>query len=86
MAEFSLKELKQIMRECAGENESTNLDSDFEAVTFDDLGYDSLAILETASRIERSYGLKLPEEHLADITTPGALVAFVNDRLRAHVS
>jgi act minimal PKS acyl carrier protein len=78
MAEFSLDELKQIMRQCAGEDESTDLDNDFEAVTFDHLGYDSLAILETASRIERTYGLKLPEEGLSEITTPGALVAFVN--------
>ncbi|MGH3982296.1 MAG: acyl carrier protein [Pseudonocardiaceae bacterium] len=85
MAEFSLDELKQIMRECAGEGESGNLDDDFEAVTFDHLGYDSLAVLETASRIERTYGLKLPEEELAEITTPGSLVAFVNDRLREKV-
>lgn len=85
MAAFSLNELKKIMRECAGEDESVNLDDDFEAVTFDDLGYDSLAVLETASRIQRTYGLKLGEEELAEITTPGALVVFVNDRLRERV-
>lgn len=84
MAKFSLDELKQIMRQCAGEDESADLDNDFEAVTFDHLGYDSLAILETVGRIERTYGLKLPEEGLSEITTPGALVAFVNS-VRAKV-
>lgn len=81
MSEFSLAELKQIMQESAGVADVADL-SEFERTTLSDLGCDSLAIIETATCIERNYGLKLPEDELFDIPTPGAFVAFVNDQLR----
>ncbi|MGI5428591.1 acyl carrier protein [Streptomyces sp. CA-179760] len=82
MAELSLAELREIMRQSMGEDEAPDL-ADVDAVTFEDLGYDSLAVLETVNRIERTYGVKLPEEELAEIRTPHGLMVFVNERLRA---
>ncbi|MFC9975261.1 acyl carrier protein [Spirillospora sp. NPDC050679] len=78
MTRFTLDELIQIMRECAGEDEALPLDASAADTDFDALGYDSLALMEAASRVEREYGLVLPEEDLADIRTPAQFVAFVN--------
>jgi minimal PKS acyl carrier protein len=81
MASFTLDDLRRVMRECAGEDESVNLDGDIADVAFDDLGYDSLARMETASRVQRELGVALPEEEMADVLTPAEFVAFVNSRL-----
>ncbi|GAA2248294.1 actinorhodin polyketide synthase acyl carrier protein [Streptomyces ruber] len=82
MAELSLTELREIMRQSTGEDEAHD-PADAGAMTFEDLGYDSLAVLETVNRIERTYGVKLPEEELSEIRTPDGLLVFVNERLRA---
>ncbi|MFD0346149.1 acyl carrier protein [Kitasatospora aburaviensis] len=39
---------------------------------FSDLGYDSLAVLETVSRIEREYGIRIPEDALSAVRTPAS--------------
>lgn len=80
MSQFTIEDLKRVMRECAGEDESFGLDGEIDGVTFDQLGYDSLALLETASRVEREFGIALPDDLLVDIGTPAEFVAFVNGR------
>ncbi|MEV4432821.1 acyl carrier protein [Streptomyces sp. NPDC049555] len=84
MAELSLTELEEIMRQSTGEAEAAAPSAD-DCVTFEELGFDSLALLEVVNRIERTYDIKLPEDGLEEIRTPRALVAFVNDRLRETV-
>ncbi|WP_433170079.1 acyl carrier protein [Actinoallomurus sp. CA-150999] len=84
MRDFTIDDLKRIMRAAAGEDETLNLDGDILDVAFDELGYDSLALMETASRIERELGIALPEEELAEVTTPAGYLDFVNDRLPAR--
>ncbi|MEV0374138.1 acyl carrier protein [Streptomyces sp. NPDC050636] len=76
--ELNLEELTQIMRECAGEDEAVNLDGDILDVPFADLGYDSLALLEAASRIERHLDIKLADDALGEAETPRQLLAAVN--------
>ncbi|RSM81691.1 acyl carrier protein [Kibdelosporangium aridum] len=51
--------------------------------TFDELGYDSLALLETHSRIRRDYGVQFSDEDLTELTTPQELVDFVNSQIKA---
>jgi minimal PKS acyl carrier protein len=51
---------------------------------FDTLGYDSLALLETGSRIEREFGIKLDDSTMSDSATPRALIEAVNAQLAAH--
>ncbi|MGW5440412.1 acyl carrier protein [Nocardia asteroides] len=82
MTTIGFDELRKIMRQCAGEDESADLDAAFDTATFDELGYDSLALLETTSRVEQLYGVKLPEEELLEVTTPAEFIEFVNTRLR----
>ncbi|REF00944.1 acyl carrier protein [Thermomonospora umbrina] len=80
-AQFTLNDLRRILREAAGADEDVDLDGDIADVTFEDLGYDSLALLETGSRIEREYGLELDDDTITDAETPGALLKVVNERL-----
>lgn len=80
-AGFTLDDLKRVLLECAGVDESADLDGDILDTEFEQLGYDSLALLETAGRIERDHGISLGEAALSDARTPRALVATVNDCL-----
>jgi minimal PKS acyl carrier protein len=78
MEKFTLEDLRAIMRACAGEAESTDLDSDILDMSFEDLGYDSIALLETASRIGRSTGISIADDELTVCGTPRTLVELVN--------
>jgi len=81
---LSLDDLRRILAEAAGaDDEATGVDSDALDITFEELGYDSLALMETASRIEREYAIKLDESVLADAETPRALLDLINVQLSA---
>lgn len=78
MARIELKDLLDLLRECGGVDDSVNLDGDVLDVTFTDLGYDSLALLQTAGRVERDYGLTLDEEAVGEAQTPRGFLDLVN--------
>jgi act minimal PKS acyl carrier protein len=79
---FTIDDLTRILRDAAGADESIDLDGDILDAGFDDLGYDSLALLETGLRIEREYGIELDDSTLTDAGTPRVLLAAVTARLR----
>lgn len=79
---FTLSDLKRILLESAGADDS-GLDGDILDSHFDELGYESLALLETGSRIEREYGITLDDSVLGEAVTPRALIDAVNSRLGA---
>ncbi|MCC8246326.1 acyl carrier protein [Saccharothrix luteola] len=81
---FTIDDLKRILREGAGTDEAVDLDGDIAESDFEELGYESLALLETGGRIEREYGISLDEDALADARTPAALVDLVNSHLAAQ--
>lgn len=83
MAEFTLGELTTILRESAGQDESVDLDGDILDISFEELGYDSLAILEAASRVERAFNVPIAEDTVRELTTPRKLLDYVNGRLAA---
>lgn len=76
--ELSLDDLTTLLRECAGEDETVNLDGDVLDKTFTELNYDSLAVLQTTGKIEREYGLTLDEDAVNDAQTPRQYLAVVN--------
>ncbi|MFF8192681.1 acyl carrier protein [Streptomyces bobili] len=80
MSAFTVEELFQIMRECAGEEEAVDL-ADAAEQEFSLLGYDSLALMEAISRVERGLGIDLPEETVGEVLTPAAFVDVVNAEL-----
>jgi len=81
MTQFTLDDLCRIL--CEGAGDSGALDGDITDVTFTDLGYDSLALLELSSRVEREYGVSIPDGAALAMRTPAAALAYVNERLTA---
>jgi act minimal PKS acyl carrier protein len=78
--QLTLSALIAILRDCAGAGE--NLDAGPILDTqFDDLGYDSLAMLETAGRIQLQYDVRLDDDAVAVADTPRALLALTNQAI-----
>lgn len=75
---FTIDDLRRILREGAGADESVDLDSDIEELEFDELGYDSLALLETGTRISREFQVDLDDSTLTSVRTPRELIDAVN--------
>lgn len=80
---FSIEDLRRILCESAGISEAGALDGDILDTEFDDLGYDSLALLETSGRIDREFGIQLPDSTVVESRTPRALLETVNSALVA---
>ncbi len=75
---LTLDDLTRLLRDCAGAAEGVDLDGDILDVPFTDLGYDSLALLEAAGRIERERGVALDDEAVGTAGTPRQFLALVN--------
>ncbi|MFF8380345.1 acyl carrier protein [Streptomyces sp. NPDC015661] len=78
MAQLTLDALRTILVACAGEDDSADLSGDILDVTFEDLGYDSLALMESAARIEREFGVSLDDDDVNEALTPRLLLDLVN--------
>jgi minimal PKS acyl carrier protein len=84
--ELSIEELSKILRTAAGVDETLDIDGDILDLTFEQLGYDSLALLETCGLIEREHGIELEDAMLADANTPRGLLVVVNAQLVAQLA
>ncbi|MEU3090289.1 acyl carrier protein [Streptomyces massasporeus] len=78
---FSIDDLKRILLDGAGEPEGVGVEASTVDLEFQELGYDSLAVLETCTRIEREFEISLDEGVLGEALTPRALVDVVNNQL-----
>jgi act minimal PKS acyl carrier protein len=78
---MTIDDLKRILRQAAGEAEGADLDGDILDTEFADLGYDSIALMETGGRIQRERGIQLDDDTMTSAHTPRALLALVNERL-----
>ena len=47
----------------------------------DDLGLDSMAVIELLYRIEETFNLQIPDQDLAGLTTVGTVAKYVERRL-----
>jgi act minimal PKS acyl carrier protein len=83
MHPMKLIDLTGLLRECAGAEDAVDLDGDILDTSFADLGYDSLALLEVASRIENRYQVTLDDELITEMDTPGKYLDLVNAALSA---
>jgi len=84
--EFTIDDLRRILRAAAGQDEEVELDADILDLSFEELGYDSLALLETGGRIERERGIALADSTITDAATPRALLAVVNEHIAASAA
>ncbi len=84
--QFTVDDLRTILRAAAGEEDGTTPDTDILDLSFEDLGYDSIALLETAGRIQREFGVELPDSLVTDARTPRVLIDAVNERLTTPIA
>jgi act minimal PKS acyl carrier protein len=75
---MTLDDLRRVLIECAGETDADSLSGDIHDREFDDLGYDSLALMETAARISSEYGVRIPDDQIVELRTPREVLALVN--------
>ncbi|MEV6638497.1 acyl carrier protein [Amycolatopsis sp. NPDC051371] len=75
---LSIEDLRGILVGCAG---GDALPDDIADVSFEELGYDSLALIETAAALKRDRGLVVPDDLITEARTPGELLRLINDRI-----
>ncbi|MGP4114335.1 acyl carrier protein [Streptomyces sp. 4N509B] len=78
MAPITLDDLAQALTECAGSDEEVPLRTEAIDTPFADLGYDSLALLETAALMQQRYGVTLTDDEVGEIGTPREFLDLVN--------
>lgn len=81
MEKFTVDHLRAMLLACAGRAEGAAWDGDILDRTFDELGYDSIAMFEVAGHIHRQYGTRLGDGAVAELRTPRAFIARVNELL-----
>ncbi|GGL70754.1 hypothetical protein GCM10010129_12830 [Streptomyces fumigatiscleroticus] len=83
MASLGIEDLRRILVACAGADEGAELTDAALDTPFEELGYDSLALMETAAAIQQEFGIELPDEDVAGARTPRALLRLANGGARA---
>jgi minimal PKS acyl carrier protein len=83
MSAFTTGELREVMIACAGPGEHPELDGEFIDTPYDDLGFDSLAVLELATRIQQDLGVPFPDDAVAEMATPRDVLDYVNEKIAA---
>ncbi len=81
MTAMTIQDLRRLLVSCAGNDEKLDLYVDISDCALEDLGYDSLAVIETAAAIEQEFGVRIPDDRLPELTTPRSLLDAVNGRL-----
>lgn len=83
MKEFTLDDLMGILRECADQDVWAEIEQvgDIADEEFESLGYDSLSLFNTLTRIESDWGVELSFDIVYQAATPGTLVKLVNEAL-----
>ena len=80
---MTFDDLRRILIECAGgadlfEEFGQALAGDIVDESFEELGYDSLALIESAALIKRQFGVSIPDDEITEVETPRELLDLVN--------
>jgi minimal PKS acyl carrier protein len=81
MSQFTVEQLKRILQDDVGVDESVDLDGDILDVAFADLGYDSLAMLQISLGIQERQGVSIPDDAAMHMKTPRGAIDYVNGLL-----
>lgn len=81
MKTMTIEDLFRMLIDCAGHGEDIDLNGDAFDRDLEDLGYDSLALIETAAAIEQEFSVRIPDDRLGHLRTPRSVLDQVNDRL-----
>lgn len=83
MTQLTLPDLRRILEEGAGVSEGADWTvPTVEDTPFDDLGYDSLALLELTAQMQQRYGVRIPDDAVTEMKTPRLALVYLNERLR----
>jgi act minimal PKS acyl carrier protein len=78
MAFMDINELFGVLVECAGADQLGELTDGTLDIEFENLGYDSLALMEVAAIIRQRNGIVIPDDSIADVRTPRDMLDLVN--------
>lgn len=82
MEKFTLGDLVQLLHDCAEQDESVGTVSESDAqLSFEDLGFDSLALFNVVARIEKRFGIRIGYDLMVAARTPNSLLDLVRERL-----
>jgi minimal PKS acyl carrier protein len=83
MTEVTLLDLKRLLESQAGRAEGVDWDSSATlGIPFEEIGYDSLALLDLTALVQREYGVRIPDDAVWEMTSPGAALDYINNRIR----
>lgn len=81
MKKFTLADLIRVVEACTGTENITAFDDGTADTLFSELGVDSLAVYELATRLQDELGIPIPDEAIEAMRTPRLLLRYVNDQL-----
>ncbi|MEU4766358.1 acyl carrier protein [Actinosynnema sp. NPDC023794] len=77
---MNIHTLTAVLRKVAGEDETLDLATDVHPDTsFDDIGFDSIALLEVLNLLKREHGVQLDDDVLEHAKTPAALLDVIEE-------
>ncbi|CAL9500577.1 acyl carrier protein [Streptomyces sp. enrichment culture] len=82
MSAFTLDDLFRIIRSATGEPLDSAPPEELQDTAFGDLGVDSLALLETATRVELETGVAVPESEVPELSSPRLFHDYVVQQLK----
>ncbi|MEV4206356.1 acyl carrier protein [Nocardia salmonicida] len=78
MAPITESDILQALISAAGDPETDLPDGGLLDTTFEELGYDSLALIESVSRLEKRFAVKIADQTVMDCRTFREMVERVN--------
>jgi act minimal PKS acyl carrier protein len=78
---LTINNLLQVLAQCAGDVGDVDLTGDVEHRSFEEIGYDSLALMETAARLKQDFGIELTDDEIGEAQTPSDLLKVINGEL-----
>jgi len=81
MTTFGLEDLKRLLTSDSNTSDGSEITESSLTDEFTELGYDSLALLELVSKVEREFGIKLPDDALENMLTPKSTVDYISARI-----
>jgi act minimal PKS acyl carrier protein len=85
MNPITIDDLILHLRAAVGDDESIQLNPDLAHTPLNDLGIDSLAVIDATNRIERQLDVALPDGSLTEAETMRQLCDSINAQLRTGV-
>ncbi|MBT2208914.1 MULTISPECIES: acyl carrier protein [Actinomadura] len=81
--QMNYDDLRSILIEAAGAVEGMDREQEIIDTDLYDLGYDSLALMEVAARIQQRFAVDIPDEEVTDLRTFRLILGRVNSSIEA---